>query len=227
MDDASLKEWMDVQEGRYSGYAFLSRVYRAELSTEFLSTLAANTATVAAAEGDDGTDRLVAFAQRLKDANLQNATTELAAEFAGLFLNGSDRPVFPYESVYTSPQKLVMQKARDEVLAEYRREGLDRATAFNEPEDHIALELEFMAYLCRQATAAMEAGDRVASKAYLDKQRGFIEKHLGIWVPRFCKDLQKNAKSDFYKSIAQLTLSLIDQDKEMIGALVERIETLA
>ena len=32
---------------------------------------------------------------------------------------------YPFESVYTSPKRLMMQEARDEVLAVYRSEGLD------------------------------------------------------------------------------------------------------
>ena len=49
----------------------------------------------------------------------------------------------------------MMQEARDEVLAVYRSEGLDKLPSWKESEDHIALELEFMAVL----------GDRIVTAA--------------------------------------------------------------
>jgi len=90
------------------------------------------------------------FIKSIKDKDLKEVEQDLAVEYAGLFLNMRLVSVAPFESVYTSPEHLLMQEARDEVLSEYRREGLDKVKDFKEPEDHIALELGFMAYLCQR-----------------------------------------------------------------------------
>lgn len=72
---------------------------------------------------------------------------------------------YPFESVHTSPKRLMMQEARDEVLAVYRSEGLDKLPSWKESEDHIALELEFMAVLGDRIVAAAEASDEAEVEA--------------------------------------------------------------
>lgn len=59
--------------------------------------------------------------------------TDLATEYTSLFLNAGRNTVFLYESVYTSEERLLMQEAQDEVLSEYRKEGLDKISELREP----------------------------------------------------------------------------------------------
>jgi anaerobic sulfite reductase subunit A len=106
----------------------------------------------------------------------------------------------------------------------YREEGLDRAGEFNEPEDHVALELEFMAYLCQKTTAALQSGDQGAASGYLHKQKDFLEKHLIPWVPTFCSDVQRIARGDFYKAVAKITVGYLDIERDLIGELIEEIQ---
>lgn len=148
----------------------------------------------------------------------------LAAEYAGPFLNVGKRPACPYESVYTSPERLLMQEARDEVLAVYREEGLSRSEALKEPEDHIAIEFEFMAHLCQKAVAAFEQGDRAACLASLEKQRSFLEQHLLVWVPDFCRDVEGAATTDFYRGVAQLTAEFLVEEREALGELTAALQ---
>ena len=68
--------------------------------------------------------------------------TELAVDYVRAFIgSGNDgfSAAYPYESVYTSPKRLMMQDARDEVLVLYRAFGLDKQESWKEGEDHIAL----------------------------------------------------------------------------------------
>lgn len=117
-----------------------------------------------------------------------------------------------------------MQQERDEVLKEYRQAGLVRSKDFKEPEDHIAIELEFMAYLCRKASESFQTEDMAISLEYLRKQKDFLEKHLLVWVPSFCKDLEQAAESGFYKGIAQLTAEFINAEQETIAALIDEFQ---
>jgi anaerobic sulfite reductase subunit A len=126
--------------------------------------------------------------------------------------------------VYTSPERLLMQRARDEVLAMYREEGLDRSDDFKEPEDHIAMEFEFMGYLCQKALESLDTDDAEAAKASLQKQKEFLDKHLLVWVPQFCKDVQKFARTDFYKAIAKITEEHLSYENEAIAELTEAIQ---
>ncbi|MFL7810060.1 MAG: molecular chaperone, partial [Anaerolineae bacterium] len=222
--ELSQAQAVEILKSRASTYRFLSRVYHQEVTAPFLSALVEQMACEAEEDTEsEGYRTLREYVAALDAANIDKEQTELAAQYAALFLNVGPRPVSPYESVYTSPERLVMQKARDEVLAEYRKEGLNRISEYNEPEDHVAFELEFMAYLSEQAAEAVAAGDRPAAIESLQKQAGFLTKHIMVWVPQFCTDVQQAARSDsdFYRGIAQITDEHLANEGETIAELVE------
>ncbi|MBM4467197.1 MAG: molecular chaperone TorD family protein, partial [Chloroflexi bacterium] len=162
---------------RGSTYGFLARIYRVEVDQELLDQMVKMDLSVDVDEPEisAGYRLLKGFLGHLTGSTLTDLAVEYARIFLGAGFSGGDG-AYPYESVYTSPHRLVMQEARDQVLKIYREEGLDRAEEFNEPEDHVALELEFMAYLCQKTTEALKAGDKVGTLGYLTKQKDFLEK---------------------------------------------------
>ncbi len=136
----SKSQVLEILQSRASTYSFLSRVYREELTPALLAELVQQMAGEATDEAEsEGYRTLREYAAKFNLQDLESEATDLAAEYAALFLNMSEHPVFPFESVYTSPERLLMQEARDQVVAEYREEGLDRTAEFREPEDHLAL----------------------------------------------------------------------------------------
>ncbi len=215
----SKSELLSTLENRRSTYIFLSRVYAKEVSLELLRKLMDAPSQIDGILGE--------FAEKLKGSDLERVRTDLATEYASLFLNVGRYPVFPFESVYTSEGRLLMQEARDEVLSEYRKEGLDKIGEFKEPEDHIAIELEFMSYLCQKTIDSVERGDNKAAIMYSKKQRDFLDKHLMVWVPAFCDDLDRATKSDFYRDIAKLTRRYLELERrgEEDGQFAVPVET--
>jgi len=214
MGRLTTSELLGILENRESSYAFLSRIYREEVSPTLLEQL-----VYEETEGE-GEQVLKRFFKGLQHRDLCKVTEDLAAEYAGLFLNAGKKSIAPYESVYTSREKILMQAARDEVLLEYRQEGLDRIREFPEPEDHIALELEFMSILCRKTIESIEKGDSQTCLSYLKKQQQFIEKHLMTWIPDFSRDMERAAHSGFYLGIAKLTREYLHRDAVMIAQLI-------
>jgi TorA maturation chaperone TorD len=204
--------FLAVLDNRRRGYSFLARVYAREVDASFLMQL-----QYGAGEIDEV---LEDFQMQLDGADLTTVARELATEYACLFLNMSASPVYPFESVYTSNEHLLMQNARDSVVEEYQQEGLDVTGSFKEPEDHIAIELEFMAYLCRRAGDVVKDGDATSARACLQRQKEFLQKHLLVWVPAFCDDLLRLAQSDFYRSIARLTQKFLEAERESIDKLL-------
>jgi len=135
--------------------------------------------------------------------------TDLAVDYAQTFIGTSIDSPFPYESVYTSPDRLLMQEARDKVLKIYHEEGFAIPFESNEPEDHISIELEFMAYLSQKIIESMEKDAKEAALGYLNRQKQFLEDHLYNWVPSFCQDIERKARTDFYKGIARITTAYL------------------
>jgi anaerobic sulfite reductase subunit A len=198
---------LPITESRKSAYIFLSKIYAKEVSVEFLKSIIES-------------KLLEEFTKDLDSSHLEEIQVELAADYASLFLSAGKMPAHPFESVYTSKKKLLMQEAWDEVVAEYRKEGLDKTKEFNEPEDHIAIELEFMSYLCQKTIDSLNKSDSASTSMYLEKQISFLEKHLMNWVPTFCSDIEKYAKSEFYRLVAKLTLDFLETDLEELKELV-------
>ena len=171
----------------------------------------------------DGFKHIASFASSLKGAEFEKVRLDLAVEYAGLFLGVRGKPAHPSESYYLTEGQLIMQQPRDDVLKLYRAMGVDRAGEFKEPEDHIALELQFMAHLCDKTNAALKDSNFKDAKKYLNAQRNFLDEHLGKWVPKLTSDMLKSARHEFYRAIAKITKAYVDADKELIADLVANL----
>lgn len=175
----------------------------------------------------EGFKEVAGVASSLKGADLEKVRLDLAVEYAGLFLGVWGKPAHPSESYYLTEGQLIMQQPRDEMLRLYMAMGVDRAGEFKEPEDHIALELQFMAHLCDKTIAALKDGNFKDARKYLDAQRDFLDEHLGKWVPKLASDVLKLAKHEFYRAIAKITKAYVDMDKELVADLRENLATLS
>lgn len=213
-----------VMAGRQVMYRFLARAFRAEIDSELLDELIQVDFSTHSGvrEVDEGFQMLGRFLQELNERTLP----DLAADYARIFLGAGPRQAhsaFPYESVYTSPQGLLMQEARDQVVELYRQEGIQCSADCRDPEDHIAQELEFVAYLCEKNGQALEEQDDEAVAHCLRTQQGFIDSHLCKWAPRLCTDVARIAATDFYKAIALITSGYLAIDQKLIAGLLEML----
>ena len=212
----------DVLRGRMATYQFLSRLFRLEVDQELYDTL------LTMKFPQNTGDALVDEGYRMIRDYLSTADgavlTDLAVDYVHAFIgSGNDgfSAAYPYESVYTSPKRLMMQDARDEVLVIYRAAGLDKQESWNEGEDHLALELEFEQILSERALAALEAGDESTCASYLLKQRNFLEDHLLSWYPMMAKDMKKFPRTDFYRGLGTLTSGFLRSDLEFLNDVLD------
>ena len=81
-----------------------------------------------------------------------------------------------------------------------------------------------MSYLCQKTIDSMEKDDKEGTLAYLKKQKDFLGKHLMVWIPDFCEDLEQATESDFYKGIARLTRDYLNLEQETTGELMDEIQ---
>lgn len=148
------------------------------------------------------------------DLRSKKELEDLLWEYTRLFIGPYKLPCPPWESVYTSPKKLMMQDAHDDVRAFYAEMGL----AVNDQNvmcDHIGAELNFLAVL-------YENMDDYPEKIsyYEDLAKRFLVEHILKWAPQFAEDMEKAADTAFYKMLASAT-------KRMIQDLTKDLELTA
>jgi len=225
---ASEQDIANVMRGRAKTYAFLSRLYRTEVDQEFLDTMHGMRFPAASGnhEVDEG-NRLIAHYM----SNIwANTLTELAIDYVRVFIgHGNDgySAAYPFESVYTSEKRLLMQEARDEVVACYRAHGLAKSPDWPECEDHVGLELEFMMTLAERAANALEAGDEDDAIESLQVQQAFLREHLCAWTPMLTADMRTLAQTDLYRGLAALTDGYLASDLELLNALLAGVDAAA
>ena len=219
---------LTLLNNRENLYRLLARIYFEEADEAFLNRLRGMgfPSRCGDAEMEEGFRLMEEYLKNVKSAS-GDAVTDLAVDYARVFLGAGIAVLdaaYPYESVYTSGKRIIMQKARDEVVGLYLEKGLKKSESLDFPEDHVALELEFMAFLCAEAKRHVEAGDYPAAAACCGEQKVFLGRHLLNWVPGFCADVLKYSATEFYRAAAKITAGFLRMDNVMLESLIAGIE---
>jgi putative dimethyl sulfoxide reductase chaperone len=114
-------------------------------------------------------------------------------------------PVPPWESVYLNKERMVFQEETRQVRGWYQRFNLLPEKFNKEPDDHIALELIFLAKLAQSSLQALEQKDQQALENYCQAQAGFLTEHLLRWGLVWCRLMEEHAATDFYRGLGYLT----------------------
>ena len=199
---------MSLNNNRKNIYRFLARLYREEMNMNIICKMkemdfALDTDEKEFNEGSRMIGEYVVNAD-------EKALTDLQVDYAKVFLGAGisqGGAAFPYESVYTSKKKIMMQEARDQVADIYGQKGLARGENYkNFSEDHISLEMEYMACLCNEDIPIKE-------------QKKFFDEHLVNWVGAFCDDVEKYSFTDFYKAVSKITRGFLNMDRKILSGM--------
>uniref|UniRef100_Q3AS11 Cytoplasmic chaperone TorD n=1 Tax=Chlorobium chlorochromatii (strain CaD3) TaxID=340177 RepID=Q3AS11_CHLCH len=137
--------------------------------------------------------------QPLLDAFAAEPQEQLQAEYTRLFLNGyPNTPCPPYESVYREERMMGESSLAVQKLYQQWEIAIDANLS-----DHLATELEFLAFLSAATTLTEVATDALATREY------FLEEHVRQWLPQFCRDLQKEATVEAYRLLSQLLANVL------------------
>lgn len=211
----------DVCERREEIYALLSRLYEVEVDETLYRELcgASFPTGTGNADVDEGYRRIALYCA----SHREDALLDLARDYARTFIghgNNAYAAAYPFESVYTSEKRLLMQAARDEILRIYREGGLEVQPSWVDPEDHVALELAYMQIMARRAREALLARDDAQALRLLDDQRRFLLRHLVSWTPLLVKDMERLAQTDLYQGLALLTKGMLAEDRAFLSDVV-------
>jgi len=140
----------------------------------------------------------------------------LKVDYARLFVGPYSLLAPPYGSVYLEAERRIMGDSTLHALEMYREAGLDIAQDFNDAPDHIAAELEFMHYLVFKEIRAGASGSYTIAVDYVEKQKIFLETHLGAWISAFSTQIMESAETEFYRNLSTLTTRFVKKNSESI-----------
>lgn len=201
-------------ENRVGLYKFLHALYTYPLNEALLEVL-----LELALEADSPlADRIAEMQSCLRGSRtLKEAAERLNIEMTRLF-EGPGLPIAPpYASYYLNDKQLMGPSA---VAARqfYLQWRAVPDSEINLPDDHIALELGFLAHLAQQALLADSEIDKLS---LLAASRGFIQDHLNPWLPSFIAAQTKVEVDAFFIGLAQLLRETVEADLIWLNVVVE------
>ncbi len=142
----------------------------------------------------------------------------LEREYNRLFVGPGHVPCPPYESVYVGDGRggekgLVLGPPSKDVMAAYREAGLGLAEGFTDLPDHVAVELEFMKYLCGKESGAPEK----SGATWRGREAAFIREHLETWTSSFADAVKKSTANQFYGAAAELLKEFVAGEADTVS----------
>ena len=107
----------------------------------------------------------------------------------------------------------------------YKKIGLVFDHKDTEPDDHLALELEFMWVLNASLLGAIanESQNIALIEEFCRCQQQFLAEHVLQWIPQTCKILEGAAQTTFYRLFASLLSSFLPADYQFVQEFLTQI----
>jgi TorA maturation chaperone TorD len=143
----------------------------------------------------------------------------LDLEYNRLFVGPANVPCPPYESVHRTDRPemesgLVLGPSVTDVKRMYAQAGLSVSEHFKDLPDHVAVELEFMSYLCGKELESRGGDD---FERWRKLQAEFAASHLKPWIERFSEGVLASSRSSFYSLAADVLGAFVADELEYLG----------
>ncbi len=155
----------------------------------------------------------VSLISSLKQSLDECALEGIALEYNRLFTATGSVLLPIYETEYAMDTVFAKTKELADLTGFYLAFGVELGNdSQGERPDHASIELEFMAtLLIKEAYARNEGWDDKANVC-LEARKKFLKDHIGRWGPTLCMMAKHKTEVEFYKTIAGLTMDLINKD---------------
>lgn len=153
-------------------------------------------------------------------ADSKQLLDKLKSEYTYLFIGPNSLPAPPWESVYLTKERVLFQESTLNVRRAYLKYNFLPSNYPHEADDHIGLELDFMAHLSQVAQEHFENGRTEELKTVLEDQKAFLQEHLLLWISDFAQDIQKSKTHYFYPAMVDLTKHVIKIDATLLDELL-------
>lgn len=136
---------------------------------------------------------------------------ELAADFAGIYLNHSIS-ASPEESVWLDEDSLMCQQSMFQVRTWYESHGLEIPDWRIRPDDHLVYELQFIAFLLGRDNE-MET---------LEKAATFMDEHLLRWLGNFGERVLVRCDTPWFAGVAALTAAYCEELRDILADVLQQ-----
>lgn len=200
-------------------YSFLGKAFYEAPDAEFIDVLAQERLFdewLLGSENDaarTGLDLLRSFCEQWDGTQLE----ALKQDYARLFIGPAALLAPPWESVYRSTDHLIFERQTLEVRHEFQRFGMPIPNLHVEPDDHLGLELRFIAYLCSMGISALEQ-DKAELLSQVEAEiQFFLQAHLLKWADLCLSRVIEHARTDYYRGVAYLAQGCLAQTAAAFG----------
>lgn len=209
---------MSAAEDRSRFFWWLAEWFLHPPSQEQLATLP--DAEMAAPEvQEDAMDRAWRALSNAAPDPHTSVPDELGVEFTRLFsgIQEGMGPPPPFESVWREDR--LIGEFTVQVIDAYARAGFAEIDLEAGPQDHIAVELKFIALLALREAEAWRADDVAGAERRLAQQRDFLHQHLATWAPRWADAIIEQSREPLFSALAELLKTGLEQvDAELMPA---------
>jgi len=217
--------WEDVCALRTKLYCFLGDCLLESVpdeGTEFLQRAFWEQFPLEAANDKmkSGLDRLVNCTDYLKKLPTSQASQEIQLEFTRLFI-GPGQPIAPpWESIYRTPEKLLFGWPALQVREAYRLEGFEIKCKYQMPEDHMGLELMFLASASDALAKTISNDNQSTIPLMIERHVDFISNHPLTWIEDFMNDVSASDSIGFYSGLIELIWGVLLWDLELLQEML-------
>ncbi len=187
----------------------LRQVFLLEPNTKLLGAIGDVKISSEEETGPGGLKTMLESVRQNKN-RLNEWTEELSLEFARLFIGPVDPPAIPYASFYLSEGHSLMTEETMAVRKQYLEAGVALKNLHQIPDDHIAIELDFLYYLTERALGLLENGNNTEAERLLKLRRDFLKDHFLLWASAFAKRILESTCENYYKGAASFLLEMVE-----------------
>lgn len=146
---------------------------------------------------------------------------ELSEEYTRLFIGPNQVPISLYESAFRQPGTLLMQDTTANVRNQYLASAMVADGIINLPEDHLAIELEFIYALAKESLQILENNNNLPIFLQnLEQQRKFIQDRTD-WIEAIVRKVDEYSQNRGINEVFYLLKDVVQDDLSFINNIIE------